>query len=165
MQPLKAQSLLPIAAQEEMRGIGCTAAAALDSAVTRLRRVPTYATMFGNALGGAAPISAASIGTVLACFGRTLPATDSPFDRYQRGDLTALSVQQVQGLQAFVAPGGPRGPGDGIANSHVSTARRDPLFPGRVTDLQAISAFWQSLNAASYDRSVPSSLPVGGYIQ
>ena len=51
----------------------------------------------------------------------------------------------------------------------MSVAQRDPLFPGRVTDPQAIIAFLQSLSAASFDRSVPASvpsgLPVGGDIQ
>lgn len=242
---LEAQSLLPIASLEEMRGPLCSEAAALDSAVARLRRLPAYGPLFASAFGGAQPITAANLGKALASFERTLLATDSPFDRYQRGDQSALTAQQVQGLQAFVAsgcakchsgpmlsdykvhvlgvadnaknptsdagvnntyafrtpslrnvaltapymhsgtiptlqgvlafygpggggPGGPGGPG-GTANPHVSLAQRDPLFPGRVTDPQAIIAFLQSLSAASYDRSVPASvpsgLPVGGNIQ
>ena len=237
-QSLEAQSLLPIASLEEMRGPLCSEAAALDSAVARLRRLPAYGTLFGSAFGGAAPITAINIGKALASFERTLLATDSPFDRYQRGDQTALSAQQVQGLTAFVAsgcakchsgpmfsdykthvlgvadnaknptsdagvngsyafrtpslrnvaltapymhsgtirdlagvlnfydPGGRPAPS---ANPHVSVAQRDPLFPGRVTDPQAIIAFLLSLSASSYDRSVPASvpsgLPVGGSIQ
>jgi cytochrome c peroxidase len=243
-QSLEAQSLQPIAALEEMRGPLCSEAAALDSAVARLRRLPAYGALFGSAFGGTAPITAANVGKALASFERTLLATDSPFDRYQRGDQTALTAQQVQGLQAFVAsgcakchsgpmfsdykvhvlgvadnaknptsdagvngsyafrtpslrnvaltapymhsgtipnlnavlafyapppgPGGPGGPG-GTANPHVSLAQRDPLFPTRVTDPQAIVAFLQSLTAASYDRSVPATVPsglaVGGNIQ
>ena len=237
-QSLEAQSLLPIASLEEMRGPLCAEAEALDSAVARLRRLPAYGTLFGSAFGGAAPITATNIGKALASFERTLLATDSPFDRYQRGDNTALSAQQVQGLTAFVASGcakchsGPMfsdykthvlgvadnaknatsdaglngsyafrtpslrnvaltapymhsgtvrdlagvlnfyDPGRGqapSANAHVPLARRDPLFPGRVTDPAAIIAFLQSLSAASYDRSVPASVPsglaVGGSIQ
>ena len=240
-QSLEAQSLQPIAALEEMRGPLCSEAAALDSAVARLRRLPAYGALFGSAFGGAAPITAANMGKAIASFERTLLATDSPFDRYQRGDQTALSAQQVQGLTAFVAsgcakchsgpmfsdykvhvlgvadnaknavsdaganssyafrtpslrnvaltapymhsgtipnlaavlafygPGGGPGGGGGTANPHVSLAQRDPLFPTRVTDPQAIVAFLQSLSAATYDRSVPASvpsgLPVGGNIQ
>jgi len=92
-QSLETQSLQPIAALEEMRGTQCPEAAALDSAVARLRRVPAYGQLFGSEFGGAAPITAGNIGKALACFERTLLATDSPFDRYQRGDQTALSAQ------------------------------------------------------------------------
>jgi len=51
----------------------------------------------------------------------------------------------------------------------VSANQRNPLFPGRVADPQAILAFLNALTAASHDRTVPaavpSGLPVGGNIQ
>ena len=54
-------------------------------------------------------------------------------------------------------------------NPHVSANQRNPLFPGRVADPQAILAFLNALTAASHDRTVPaavpSGLPVGGNIQ
>ena len=237
-QSLESQSLLPIAALEEMRGNQFSEAAALDSVVARLRALPAYAPLFAAAFGGPQPISSANLGKAIACFERTLVATDAPFDRYQRGDKSALTGQQVQGMNAFVTSGcakchsGPmfsdykthvlgvadngknptsdaglnntyafrtpslrnvaltapymhsgtipdlagvlnfydpgRGPAPS-ANPHVSVGQRDPLFPGRVTDPQAIIAFLQALSASSYDRSVPASVPsglaVGGNIQ
>ena len=235
---LEAQSLLPIAAMEEMRGHQFTEATAVDSVVARLRRVPAYGALFGAAFAGSAPITSANMGKALACFERTLLATDAPFDQYMRGDKSALTTQQVQGLNAFVSSGcakchsGPMlsdyqlhvlgvadnaknpasdaglngtyafrtpslrnvaltapymhsgtvptltavltfyDPGRGAPpspNPHVPTGQRDPLFPARVTDPQAIVAFLNSLSAASFDRSVPaavpSGLPVGGSIQ
>lgn len=102
---LEAQSLLPIATLEEMRGHQFTAAAALDSVVSRLRRIPHYQQQFAAVFGDAVPITVTNLGKALACFGRTLLATDTPFDRYMRGDQTALSTQQVQGLNAFVQSG------------------------------------------------------------
>ena len=241
-QSLESQSLLPIASLEEMRGPQFSEAAALDSVVARLRALPAYASLFAAAFAGSQPISSANLGKALACFERTLVATDAPYDRYQRGDQSALTAQQVQGLNAFVASGcakchsGPmfsdykthvlgvadngknpasdaglnntyafrtpslrnvaltapymhsgtipdlagvlnfydpgRGGGGGgnpPPNPHVSAGQRDPLFPGRVTDPQAIIAFLQALSASSYDRSVPASVPsglaVGGNIQ
>lgn len=236
-QSLEAQSLLPIATLEEMRGHQCTETTALDSVVARLRHIPAYNTLFGAAFAEATPITATNIGKAIACFERTLLATDAPFDQYMRGNKAALSTLEVQGLNAFVTSGcakchsGPMlsdykthvlgvadnaknaasdsgvngtyafrtpslrnvaltapymhsgtipnlqgvlnfyDPGRGAppsANPHVPTSQRDPLFPGRVTDPQAIIAFLGTLTAASYDRTVPaavpSGLPVGGNI-
>ena len=82
------------------------------------------------------------------------------------------TVPNLAAVLAFYGPGGggPGGPGGGgTANPHVSLAQRDPLFPARVTDPQAIIAFLQALSASSYDRSVPTNVPsglsVGGNIQ
>ncbi|MDO7854117.1 cytochrome-c peroxidase [Hymenobacter convexus] len=235
-QSLETQSLMPVATLEEMRGHQYAEGVALDSVVARLRRIPAYAAMFSAAFAEAAPVNSVNIGKALACFERTLIATDSPFDRYQRGETSALTAQQVQGLNDFVTSGcakchsGPMlsdykthvlgvadngknptsdaglngtyafrtpslrnvaltapymhdgtlanlqavlnfyDPGRGgqapSANPHVSLAQRDPLFPGRVANPANIIAFLQSLTAASYDRtvptSVPSGLPVGG---
>ena len=227
---LETQSVLPVATLEEMRGHQYAEGVALDSVVARLRAIPAYAALFGAAFPEAALITAANVGKALACFERTLLATDAPFDQYLRGDKTALTAQQVQGLNAFVASGcakchsGPMlsdyqlhvlgaadnaknatsdagannayafrtpslrnvaltapymhsgtlptlaavlsfyDPGRGApppANPHVSLAQRDPLFPARVTDPQAIIAFLQSLTAASFDRTVPASVPSG----
>ncbi|MDO7844783.1 cytochrome c peroxidase [Hymenobacter sp. M29] len=235
-QSLEAQSLLPVATLEEMRGHQYAEGVALDSVVARLRRIPAYAAMFSAAFAETAPVNSVNIGKALACFERTLVATDSPFDRYKRGETSALTSQQVQGLNDFVTSGcakchsGPMlsdykthvlgvadnpknptsdsglngtyafrtpslrnvaltapymhdgtlanlqavlnfyDPGRGgqapSLNPHVSVAQRDPLFPGRVANPANIIAFLQSLTAASYDRtvpvSVPSGLPVGG---
>ncbi|UOQ99024.1 cytochrome-c peroxidase [Hymenobacter sp. 5317J-9] len=237
-QSLEAQSVQPIAALEEMRGTACSESAALDTAVARLRRIPAYTTMFGAAFAEPVPVTATNIGKALASFERTLLATDAPFDKYLRGDKTALSAQQVQGLNAFISSGcakchsGPMlsdyqlhvlgvpdnpknaasdagannsyafrtaslrnvaltapymhsgalpnlgavlafyAPPPGApptANPRVAPGQRDPLFPTRVNDPQAIIAFLQSLTASSFDRSVPATVPsglaVGGNIQ
>jgi len=102
---LESQSLLPIATLEEMRGRQFTEATAVDSVVNRLRRIPQYQQLFTAVFGGTAPITAQNLGKALACFERTLVATDTPFDRYMRGDQTALTTQQGQGLNAFVQSG------------------------------------------------------------
>jgi cytochrome c peroxidase len=234
---LETQSLLPIAKLEEMRGHQYAEGTAPDSVVARLRRIPAYEALFEAAFAGIMPVTATNISKALACFERTLVATDSPFDRYMRGTNSALTAQQVQGLQAFVQSGcakchsgpmlsdyqlhvmgvadnsknttsdtGANGtyafrtpslrnvaltapymhsgtlpnlqavldfydPGRGGArsvNPHVAASRLDPLFPTNVANKQAIIAFLNSLTAATYDRTVPttvpSGLPVGGNI-
>ncbi|MCC3155231.1 cytochrome c peroxidase [Hymenobacter sp. BT770] len=237
-QSLENQSLLPVATLEEMRGHRYAEGVALDSVVARLRRIPAYATMFRAAFAENTPVTATNIGKAIACFERTLVATDSRFDEYMRGNQAALSTQEVAGLNAFVASGcakchsGPMlsdyqvhvlgvadnaknatsdagvngtyafrtpslrnvaltapymhsgtlptlqavlnfyDPGRGrapSANPHVPVSQRDPLFPDRVNDAQAIIAFLGTLTATSYDRTVPaavpSGLPVGGNIR
>ncbi|GAA4493166.1 cytochrome-c peroxidase [Hymenobacter ginsengisoli] len=226
-QSLETQALRPLITLEEMRGHQYAEGAAPDSVVARLRAIPAYAALFKTAFAEATPLTAANIGKALACFERTLIATDSPFDQYMRGNNSALTAQQVQGLQAFVQSGcakchsGPMlsdyqlhvmGVADNsknatsdagangtyafrtpslrnvaltapymhsgtlrtlndvlnfydndrnTANPHVSTGQRDPQFPGRVTNEQAIIAFLNSLTATSYDKTVPATVPSG----
>ncbi|RTQ53724.1 cytochrome-c peroxidase [Hymenobacter gummosus] len=104
-QSLETQALMPITTLEEMRGGRYPDALALDSVVARLRRIPGYVTLFQAAFAEPAPVTATNLGKALACFERTLVATDSPFDEYLRGNTGALTAQQVQGLNAFVTAG------------------------------------------------------------
>lgn len=104
-QSLEAQALQPLAKLEEMRGHQYAELATPDSVVARLRAIPAYTARFQVAFGGATPITAATVGQALACFQRTLVATDSPFDQYERGNTAALTQQQVQGLQSFLQSG------------------------------------------------------------
>lgn len=86
-QSLEAQSLLPVAALEKMRGPLCSEASALDSAVARLRRLPAYGALFGAAFAGAQPITAANVGKALACFERTPLVCMSSFSGCQNDDV------------------------------------------------------------------------------
>ena len=104
-QSLETQSLMPVATLEEMRGHQYAEGVALDSVVARLRRIPAYASLFRAAFAETAPVSAANVGKAIACFERTLVATDSRFDQYMRGNQAAMSTQEVQGLNNFVTSG------------------------------------------------------------
>lgn len=104
-QSLETQSLMPVATLEEMRGHQYTEGVALDSVVARLRRIPAYASLFSAAFTETAPVTAANVGKAIACFERTLVATDSRFDQYMRGNQAAMSTQEVQGLNNFVTSG------------------------------------------------------------
>ncbi len=46
-----------------------------------------------------------NLGRALAAFQRTLVASNTPFDRYMRGDTTALSPEQVRGMERFQSVG------------------------------------------------------------
>jgi cytochrome c peroxidase len=97
---LEAQALGPIASFEEMRGHGYAEALALDSAVARLKQIAEYQLLFQKAFG-TNQINSGNIAKAIGAFERTLMAYNSPYDKYQRGNLTAMTAQQIQGMQAF----------------------------------------------------------------
>ena len=70
--------------------------------LARFANDPEYLTMFAAAYpdSGAEPSWNRIIGA-LASFLRTITSFDSPYDRYLGGDVTALTVQQREGLALF----------------------------------------------------------------
>ncbi|WP_460474800.1 cytochrome-c peroxidase [Emticicia fontis] len=102
---LETQSLQPIMTLEEMRGHAYTEVLSLDSIVNRLKNIAEYRLLFKNAFGSEQTINAANIGKAIADFERTLVANNSPYDRYQKGDKTAMTTLQIEGMQAFTDVG------------------------------------------------------------
>src|SRR5262249_47982814 len=102
---LEAQALEPIKALDEMRGDAVAEDDALKTVVARLRGNAEYRALFTRAFGGNTPITEQNLGRALAAFQRTLVATNSPFDRYLRGDRTAMTAQQIRGMERFQAIG------------------------------------------------------------
>ena len=98
---LEAQALEPIESFEEMRGDAYSEAEALDAVTARLAGIAEYRTLFSRAFGGARPVTAENVGKALAAFERTLNANNAPFDRYVRGDLTAMTSEQIRGMEQF----------------------------------------------------------------
>jgi cytochrome c peroxidase len=92
-------------AVEEMRGEGYPESGALPTVVSRLNAIPEYRRLFARAFGGNDPITEQNLGRALAAFQRTLVAADAPFDRYMRGDATALDPQQLSGMERFQSIG------------------------------------------------------------
>lgn len=102
---LEAQALEPIKAHDEMRGDAYPEAGAVSAAVSRLAASAEYRQLFGNAFGGADPVTATNLGRALAAFERTLVAPNSPFDRYMRGESDAMTAEQIRGMERFEATG------------------------------------------------------------
>ncbi len=101
---LEQQVLSPIVSFEEMRGHAYAEAIALDSVVARLKKITEYQQLFQTAFG-TNQITSANIAKAIGAFERTLIAHNAPYDRYQKGDKTAMTAQQVQGMQAFTDEG------------------------------------------------------------
>jgi cytochrome c peroxidase len=85
--------LMPVADTLEM-------ALPLEDLVERVSDDGRYAGLFRSAFPGAA-ITDATIARALASYVRTLWTGDSPFDRYQAGDSTALSTAAQRGRALF----------------------------------------------------------------
>lgn len=98
---LEAQALEPIKAFEEMRGDAYPEDKALDTIVARLNAIPEYRALFGKAFGGESAVTAANLGKAIASFGRSLVSNNSPFDRYMRGDNSAMTAAQLEGMERF----------------------------------------------------------------
>lgn len=99
MHSLEAQALAPIRQREEMRGDACSEAEAVPAMVARLQAIPEYVRLFGG------EITAAKVTQAIAAYERTLITPDTPFDRFMRGDKTAMTPTQQQGMAAFQRAG------------------------------------------------------------
>jgi cytochrome c peroxidase len=98
---LEAQSLEPLKSREEMRRDEYAEADAVDAVVARLQAIPEYRTRFARAFGEVSAVTAANLGRAIAAFERSLVAPNAPFDRYMRGDASAMTPLQLAGLQRF----------------------------------------------------------------
>lgn len=101
---LEKQALEPIRAFEEMRGHPYTAEAAVDTVVARLQGIAEYRRLFRRAFGEPT-ITATNLAKALAAYERTLIAPNSRFDQFMRGDHSALSEAEQEGLQLFLKSG------------------------------------------------------------
>ncbi|MBI2185974.1 MAG: hypothetical protein HYU37_02485, partial [Acidobacteria bacterium] len=71
-----------------------------DMMEERLRQAPEYVRRFKEVFGTDLPLLE-DAWRAIAAFQRTLNDANTPFDRYMRGDKTALDEQQVRGLALF----------------------------------------------------------------
>jgi cytochrome c peroxidase len=65
----------------------------------------SYRRAFDAAFGDGAPISIDQIAQAIAAYERTLITPDTPYDRFVRGDMLALSEQQRRGMALFQVTG------------------------------------------------------------
>jgi cytochrome c peroxidase len=71
----------------------------------RVKEKPSYREPFARAFGADQPITITQITAAIAAYERTLITTDTPYDRFVRGDKNALSAAQVRGMALFESVG------------------------------------------------------------
>ena len=98
---LESQALEPLKSLEEMRGDTYPEDEALERVVAKLQANAEYQSLFAEAFGSEEPVTAENLGRAIAAFIRSLLANNSPFDRYMRGDQSAMTREQVRGMQRF----------------------------------------------------------------
>jgi cytochrome c peroxidase len=110
---LEEQALGPIEAPGEM-------SMALDKLVGKLKAIPFYIQSFEKVYPKS-KITKENIGKAIAAFERTIVSNNSPFDRYMKGDKSAITQEAVRGMQLFVGKAG-------CANCHDGANFTDDSF-------------------------------------
>ena len=102
---LELQSLEPIKTIEEMKGNKIPSTEILDTVIARITKVPLYAQMFKTAFENNNAVTIQNLGKAIATYERTIVSNKSPYDNYIRGDQSALSNAQINGMKVFQETG------------------------------------------------------------
>jgi cytochrome c peroxidase len=77
----------------------------LEAVEQRVKDNASYREPFARAFGPDQPITIKQITAAIAAYERTLITTDTPYDRFVRGDEKALSAAQLRGMELFQSVG------------------------------------------------------------
>ncbi|WP_455210944.1 cytochrome-c peroxidase [Kaarinaea lacus] len=94
---LESQATGPIVNPNEMHNT-------VDNMIKTLKGIPGYVKAFNDAFYGLG-INVSRYRTAIAQFQRSVVVQNSPFDRWIRGDASAMTAQQVRGFELFRNPG------------------------------------------------------------
>jgi cytochrome c peroxidase len=106
----------------------------LEAVEQRVKDNPSYREAFAKAFGADQPITIKQISGAIAAYERTLITTDTPYDRFVRGDENALSPAQLRGMALFQSVGcilchsGPNFSGASVFDSPPAPLRLFPVF-------------------------------------
>lgn len=98
---LEEQALGPLVNPIEM---GMPSIASVEA---RIQSIPDYAEKYSSAFPENPVINAENTAKAIAAYERTLITPDSPYDRFVRGDDSALTEQQILGMALFEETGCP----------------------------------------------------------
>ena len=101
---LENQALGPMLSKEEMRGDAISELNIMDTIIQRLSNIQLYKDLFTQAFG-TDEINQSRIIKSIATFERGIVSYNSPFDQYMRGNESAMTAQQIEGMKIFVADG------------------------------------------------------------
>ncbi|HEX8327236.1 MAG TPA: cytochrome c peroxidase [Hymenobacter sp.] len=124
---LETQARIPIENPVEMHQ-------SLAAGVARLRQMPAYPPLYRKAFGENALTEANTL-KALAQFERTLISGNSRFDKFQRGDRTALSPDELQGLRLFITHPDGRNRGGNCGDCHSGDLQTNHTFSNNGLDV------------------------------
>jgi cytochrome c peroxidase len=114
----------------------------LDATIGRIRLIPGYQPYFEAAFGKGDVVTIDNSAKAIAAYERTLITPNSPYDRYVKGDKTALTEQQSRGLETFTKVGctachsGPAFNGSANLPMGQGFLMKFPIFPGSEYETQ-----------------------------
>jgi cytochrome c peroxidase len=114
----------------------------LDATIHRIRLIPGYQPYFEAAFGKGEVVTMDNAAKAIAAYERTLITPNSPYDRYVKGDKTALTEQQARGLETFAKVGctachsGPAFNGSANLPMGQGFLMKFPTFPGSEYETQ-----------------------------
>lgn len=127
---LEEQAVGPISNPKEMT-ILTDHDKAWQDCLDRLNVISGYCVMFEKVFGHET-CSLEDLGKVIATFERTIVSGNSAFDRYQAGDVSALTKEQIRGYEIFQEVGcirchrGPNFTSGGFANIGIGMDQAEP---------------------------------------
>jgi len=115
----------------------------LEKAMDRVRAIPGYKPYFVKAFGEDNPLTVDHAAKAVAAFERTLITPNSPYDRFVKGDKSALSEQQQRGMQTFADAG--------CVSCHSGAAFNGPVMPAGSGFFMKFPTFTDSDYVKKYD--------------
>jgi cytochrome c peroxidase len=114
----------------------------LDAVIDRVRNIPGYRAYFIQAFGAGEVVTMDNAAKAIAAYERTLITPGSAYDRYVKGDRTALNAQQARGMETFAAVG--------CTSCHQGPAFNGPDLPAGTGFFMKFPTFADSPYVAQY---------------
>lgn len=115
----------------------------VEKAMDRVRAIPGYKRYFVKAFGDKDPLTVDNAAKAVAAFERTMITPNSPYDRYVKGDKSALNEQQQRGMQAFAD--------NGCVSCHSGAAFSGPAMPAGTGFFMKFPTFADNAYVKQYD--------------
>ena len=113
-----------------------------DDVVARLKAMPEYTKAFALAFGSEDSVTADNAAKAIAAYERTLITPNSAYDKFAKGDKSALNEQQVRGMETFAEVG--------CVGCHSGPAFNGPQLPEGTGFYQKFPAIENGVYEAKY---------------
>jgi cytochrome c peroxidase len=114
----------------------------LDAVIDRIRNIPGYRPYFEQAFGPGDVVTMDNAARAIAAYERTLITPGSAYDRYVKGDKTALTPQQLRGMETFAEVG--------CTSCHQGPAFNGPPLPAGTGFFMKFPTYPESTYVAKY---------------
>ena len=115
----------------------------VENAMDRVRAIPGYKPYFVKAFGDKDPLTVDNAAKAVAAFERAMITPNSPYDRFVKGDKSALSAQQQRGMQTFADIG--------CVSCHSGAAFNGPSMPAGTGFFMKFPTFTDNDYVKQYD--------------